>query len=479
MKIANRLRRLLFNFKFTLPISIIVLSPLNLSTVFAVGGAYDQQFFGSNDILLYNPTDTGCPAPSSAGSATQLSGSTNEEKIYNFWVTQGLSPAQAAGITGSLQAEGGFSAFRQEVQPNGQPMPWPTGGYGIAQFTGGQRTAVTTGDPTNNLASLGGMYTTYYTAAYGGGVGSSGIPAGIPDGSNGTDDVNGAFLLVELNYLAGFASSLIPATAHPPRATGLTSDYNITIQKDQKLLPFIKTLTSPAAVAEAWTYLYEYPGDIKNTAAKRAVLANGVFSQLGGNSISQSSTNCGGGSIGTGGLTFDQADKLMVDYENGGQAWFSSHGFKGSIYQIGPVTGGYCTVLVAYFEDRFSKVTPVVNGTKMANSVISGSGGVYTSGSNSTIKPFTVISFTPLHVSIILGVNSDGSIIVDEMWRGNLPAQKMNAHNKGTAVGRVEVWSSIGTYIKSHGTVTGIAIPSSAEVDSINTKLGQYFGSGG
>jgi hypothetical protein len=65
-----------------------------------------------------------------SGSGTNLSGNDNKEKIYNFLISKGLTPNQAAGIMGNLQAESGFEPrlveygwknSRGEVSRAGQP----------------------------------------------------------------------------------------------------------------------------------------------------------------------------------------------------------------------------------------------------------------------------------------------------------------------------------------------------------------------
>lgn len=71
---------------------------------------------------------------------TTLSGSDNAEMVWNFLINKGLTPVQAAGIMGNLQAESGFNPKRV------QNTPTPGGdkdnitvdgktGYGIAQWT--------------------------------------------------------------------------------------------------------------------------------------------------------------------------------------------------------------------------------------------------------------------------------------------------------------------------------------------------------
>ena len=63
-----------------------------------------------------------------------LSGTDNEERAWNFFVGKGLKPEQAAGVMGNLKVESGFIPDNQE-----NSKTWPSGGWGIAQWTGGRR----------------------------------------------------------------------------------------------------------------------------------------------------------------------------------------------------------------------------------------------------------------------------------------------------------------------------------------------------
>lgn len=76
---------------------VLILSSFSPLPTFAVA-KYDPAFFGKNDILFYNPTDTGCPTPSADG----LTGDTNEEKVWNYLVQKGLTPEQTAAVMSSL-----------------------------------------------------------------------------------------------------------------------------------------------------------------------------------------------------------------------------------------------------------------------------------------------------------------------------------------------------------------------------------------
>jgi hypothetical protein len=69
---------------------------------------------------------SGCSC--SGSSSTDLVGSDNQQKIFNYFLGKGLSPAQAAGITGNFGQESGYN-------------PSSPGGY-LAQWGGGRLTAL-------------------------------------------------------------------------------------------------------------------------------------------------------------------------------------------------------------------------------------------------------------------------------------------------------------------------------------------------
>lgn len=406
-------------------IAFYSLSPLN---AFAYN---NNHFYSSNDILFYDEN-----GESTICSSTQLSGSDNKQKIYNFWISQGLTPEQAAGITGSMESEGGFSPFRQE-----EAQSWPNGGYGIAQFTGGQRTAVT-----NSLSSeLGKTFTQYYLDEYGGGVSESNgyIPDDVPQ------DVNDSFLLGELNYLSSYTSSFSPSTI-PVRVSGLEADYDLTVKSGEKLLDFIKTLSSAGDAAKAWTYLYEQPSNIKATAAERANNAEEILTEYGGGGSVAGSDNC---IVGVGGLTFDQAKTLMEEYYNNRSQYFNS-------FWNQPGQSNQCTAFVYYFNTRFITTgTGSGDGKDVVDNLLSGFPNFYESADSSSLQPFSIFSLSNSgagHTGVILGVESDGSIIVGEAnvdigslnnASGLLDGQTIGDKSDTTkGIVSIERWESIDTW---------------------------------
>lgn len=89
--------------------------------------------------------------PTSCGDNSNLIGSENAEKIWNYFIDKGLTPPQAAGIMGNLQAESHFEPrlvqyggvnSRGEISKQGQPSSLDDTmvidgktGYGLAQWT--------------------------------------------------------------------------------------------------------------------------------------------------------------------------------------------------------------------------------------------------------------------------------------------------------------------------------------------------------
>lgn len=104
------------------PVSVSALSPAQKDVI-------------SSGIPYFNVEDTPLAC---GGSGTQITGSSNGEKVYNYLTGKGLTPIQTAGFMGNLEAESpGFKPGVQEEKPiSGR------GGYGIAQWTASRRIAL-------------------------------------------------------------------------------------------------------------------------------------------------------------------------------------------------------------------------------------------------------------------------------------------------------------------------------------------------
>jgi hypothetical protein len=85
-------------------------------------------------------TGSGCGGSCSVGTISDLTGSDNEDKTWNFFKEQGLSDAQAAGIMGNLDQESSFVPDRVQGGANESTTNDPTTvspsdyGFGIAQW---------------------------------------------------------------------------------------------------------------------------------------------------------------------------------------------------------------------------------------------------------------------------------------------------------------------------------------------------------
>lgn len=103
--------------------------------------AYDVDFFSANDILFYNPDDTGCGDTAVGGSSSGSSADfmVRAEKAVKIFTGKGLSLAAAAGIVGNLRAESGLEPAKIEGQYKSLApddyQPVSGTGFGIAQWT--------------------------------------------------------------------------------------------------------------------------------------------------------------------------------------------------------------------------------------------------------------------------------------------------------------------------------------------------------
>ncbi|MGH7218308.1 MAG: phage tail tip lysozyme [Candidatus Microsaccharimonas sp.] len=411
--------------RFTLAFTALLLavaSVVSISTasVYAAdesssGAGCDEQFYAANDILFYNPCATTCSAGngvSSAATIPKVRGKNNAEKIFNFWIDAGMSAQQAAGISGSMKHEGGFSPFRQEMSQS-----WPGGGWGIAQFTHdpGQR-----GTAKKYVSDAIGadLFNQYYKAEYGGGVVESNgfVPQGVPV------EVNDKFLLAQLNYLLTYIKDFKPSSISA-RVNGIKNDYGQDVPNGATLFDYLHSLVQAPDAAIAWTYLYEYPGDIKATAQVRANSAADIL-ELYANGISSS---CGGGLV-AGGMDLEQAKKFMEEYKNN-PSNEQYIGGAGRDCAGGPLSN--CVSFSTYFINKYTNIKGFDtgapgNGSTVAANIISRNPDI---GNGHSPRPYAIFS-TPSgsqmcgnvkcgHTGVILGVDTaNGKVIVGEAGCG-------------------------------------------------------------
>lgn len=103
------------------------------------------------DYVYYDPSDYDTCQIAAGTGGTSLEGNTNAEKAFSFFVSQGLTPKQAAGIIGNLMQESGVNPAIK--QGGGGP------GRGIAQWSVGDRWdhATFNGKPANVVDFAAGL----------------------------------------------------------------------------------------------------------------------------------------------------------------------------------------------------------------------------------------------------------------------------------------------------------------------------------
>jgi len=378
-----------------------------------------KQVYNSQNVQFYTScaiatTCGGSSTSASAGEIKSLSGDNNGAKIFNFWVSAGMSKEQSAGITASMQNEGGFSPFRQEGNFGGGGN-WPSGGWGIAQFTGGQRQMAT--DYVKKAVG-DSLFSQYYSNQYGGPVGEAGkfVPEGVPM------DVNDKFLLAELNYLLTYVKGFTPSSI-PIRTSGLRADYGQDAKDGQFLYDYLKSISSGQNTARdaaiAWTYLYEQPASVKEKAGERGDIANDVLKMF--SAGTGTSSSCGG-NLTEGGLDLNAAVKFVNDYKNNADN-VKYIGGAGQDCAGGPLSN--CVSFSIYFINKYTNLksnpTPGNGSTVVAN-LIAANPGVENGHSPRPYAVFSTASGSQMcgsvkcgHTGVILGVDkSAGKVIVGE-----------------------------------------------------------------
>lgn len=97
-----------------------------------------DDYFGSNDILFYDPNAEVCEEPAAnSSSSTTLEGDDNEENTFLYLTSKGLTAEQAAGVMGNFQQESGHDPAVIQGGAIAGPdyIPVNKVGFGIAQWT--------------------------------------------------------------------------------------------------------------------------------------------------------------------------------------------------------------------------------------------------------------------------------------------------------------------------------------------------------
>lgn len=408
-KIKNAIKK---SFIFFSILGIVVA----LNPIGQTASAACEDFYKNNNILMYNPCvgSTVCSAnPGVVGSQaiSTLRGTNNGEKIYNFWLDAGMTPAESAGITANLKEDSNFSAFRQE-----EGQSWPNGNWGVAQFNNDRQSVVSYLKDAVDVE----FFDTYYSDLYGGAVDESTgfVPSGVPQ------DVNNAFLLGQLNYLLQKIQSTVPEQAI---RDAYNSDFNKTIGSTETIYEHIKTLTQPADAAVAWTYLYKTPSSgVKEMATQRAQVAQLIMQLFStGNNVT---TDCGG-SLSAGGMTLEEAITFVNNYKNNpSNVQYIGTAAKGC--NGGPLSN--CVSFSMYFINKYTTINgrnQAGNGSLVVANLVKYN-PVLNLETGHSPRPYAVFSTASGsqwcgsvkcgHTGVILGVDTErGKVIVGEAGCSN------------------------------------------------------------
>lgn len=117
------------NIKLYFCLIIIIISSLAPLKAFAIGSS----FYGANDILFYDPKDTGCSATISSTKSINLVKSESLQQIFQLLINGGMNATQASAVMGNMYGESDFNSG--SVESNGI-------GYGLVQWSFGRRTSL-------------------------------------------------------------------------------------------------------------------------------------------------------------------------------------------------------------------------------------------------------------------------------------------------------------------------------------------------
>jgi hypothetical protein len=301
---------------------------------------------------------------SSIGGSTTLTGSDNAQKVFNYLTGKGLTPTQAAGIMGNLQAESGFRSDIIQgggTAPEGY-VPQNGVGFGLAQwtFTGRQQ-------PLVNLAN------------------SQGKPV--------TD------LGVQLDYLW----------------QELNSGYKT------RVLDPLKATASLEEATNLFLEKFEVPADIAGNRLIRLGFANKILDLYGGGSsavnIGSSNTN-GGGSCGSSVNASGSATAIVAFAE---KEFLASQAGPYDISKFNGHPGAWCADFVSYVLKETG--TPFTGGTSGGWQIPSVQGVQqflqaknqwHPKGQGFEPKPGDIVIYNegqspyPQHVNIVVSVEGGG-----------------------------------------------------------------------
>ena len=385
--------------------------------------------------VFYDPCDVG--AKSACSVAAVLSGSSNPEKVWNFFAGQGLKPVAIAGIMGNLVQED--SGFDPAEKQSGTMVAIPDGGdghtgYGIAQWTSqGRQAALFT-----QIRSAGLQQ--YYGAGWGNAEKDKDIPAADID----------KLLMVELNFAWSGDSTKIKDIA--------TQLNNAT------------SVEGNTGSAVLFHKLFERSGDDASQIQQRVTSAADALKKYSGSGATSGS--CSTGQLGGVSSINDAVawatkfyDETQAKYHPGGYSLNQrKNGDIISLYHItdnnSPCWGGadcsQCTALSGWFVTTKTGYTfGNGNGSEVVGNLKAK--GVPT---GTDPKPFSVFSYTTSsfgHTGVVLGVLANGDVItMENNWPsdgtgGTLIVRQYNLKQKEPGV----TFAYVGDKLKVQGVTSG------------------------
>ncbi len=332
----------------------------------------DTDFYSSNDIIFYNPCEDGGGTSCTTGLGTldapapnALSGESNAEKVWNYFIVRGLTPVAAAGAMGNIDQE---SSFNPLVQEGGSGI-----GFGLIQWSFERRTKLE-------------------AAAAAQGV--SFAPGADSD----------AALLFQLNWLWDGEYGTQQWQPQVNAETKIEGDPSKSFSEDN-------TGNGSAMVFHA---LVERSGDSAAGKQERIDSAKMFLERFGNNGSAEG--NC---SVGQGGLTLEQAQKLMTYYRD-------TDGDALSLIFTGPdalCSGSTereqllanCVAFSMYFTNKFTSYKGVsTSGGSVVNKMTAENAGGKTGNEPQPFSVFSRSSSDPNgHTGIILGIH-DGKAVIGE-----------------------------------------------------------------
>ena len=387
------------------------------SPVYAIDDA-TLDFYAENDIKFYDPLGSqefgpaGCSPGGgdlSAPAPTTLTGGTNQEKVWNYFIFRGLTPVAAAGAMGNIEQENG--AFDPYAGENGDTT-WNQSvervGFGLIQWTN-------TGG-----AGAGGRRGKLIQYLKDNGVTSP-----------SRDNIDRA-LLLQLNWLWDGEygrmtwQEQLNAESTYEGNTAIAS-YNSNYSANR----------APSQVGNGTAMLFhslvERSNDTPNMLQERIDSAKKFFEQFG-----NTSTNCAAGALAQGGITDPmQARALLVEFIDYVRQRTGSSvpnvpanitigqalGTPGQNFdkQCEGVSCGQCTALSMWFTRYKTEYTTYGGGngidvvSRLMDIQANKTAGLQ---HGSEPQPYSIFSWSGSgsagHTGVVLGVFDDGAILIME-----------------------------------------------------------------